>query len=372
MEPPYNRVGRYAVRSLLTSMLVATVAGFLGGIAAIVVGVLVLVTFFDLDLTGDEPPREQERVERAIAYKLAADLAPVIRLHSSERFLPIDRALYLLASDLMVSVGREKPRVVMRSPPESTLPEDHSGCPELRPCAYFFDVRGIDARPRGAAKRYVRRQDRLLGTRSPTVYWHATRYVDSGEVALSYWFLYIFNNYTNVHEADWERVTIRLDSKLKPKEVFFSAHVLGHSAPWESLRKVGEHVAVYPAGGSHGNYSDVGTYDVQLHCLATSVRASACVSSRLGRDSADGCGRVLYPRDLTAAGPELRRDDRCHATGEQFRYQLRRLARPVFIGLYGPGNFVGRKRVGGGPRDPQARVDVRDPLRGLERARPPA
>jgi hypothetical protein len=85
------------------------------------------------------------------------------------------------------------------------------------------------------------------------------------QLALQYWFFYLFNDFNDKHEGDWEMVQLVFDAptaeealKQDPTRVGFSQHEGGEYADWtdeEKLERVdGTHPVIYPASGSHANY----------------------------------------------------------------------------------------------------------------------
>jgi hypothetical protein len=83
------------------------------------------------------------------------------------------------------------------------------------------------------------------------------------KLALQYWFYYVFNDYNNKHESDWEMIQLMFDAgsasealATAPVEVGFSQHSGAEKAPWngDKLEKQGTHPVVYPGAGSHANY----------------------------------------------------------------------------------------------------------------------
>jgi len=96
------------------------------------------------------------------------------------------------------------------------------------------------------------------------VYAHiATEQGRPDELALQYWFFYVFNDFANKHEGDWEMIQLVFHApdasaalEIHPYEVAYSQHEGGERAAWDDkkLQKDGTHPIVYPAGGSHANY----------------------------------------------------------------------------------------------------------------------
>ncbi len=71
---------------------------------------------------------------------------------------------------------------------------------------------------------------------------------------LQYWYLYIYNDFLNHHEGDWEMVSISLGTDDRPVEVAYSNHHGGVRRRWEDVPRVGESPLVYVARGSHAGY----------------------------------------------------------------------------------------------------------------------
>jgi hypothetical protein len=101
-----------------------------------------------------------------------------------------------------------------------------------------------------------------------------------GELAVQYWFFYLFNDFNDKHEGDWEMVQLdfpvgNAEAALgaKPSEVGYSQHEGAERAEWgdDKLELVdGTHPVVYAALGSHANYYSSALY--------------------LGRSAAEGVG----------------------------------------------------------------------------------
>ena len=114
---------------------------------------------------------------------------------------------------------------------------------------------------------YERWADRLSVGSAPAVYAHvATDPGYPGRLALQYWFYYVFNDWNNTHEGDWENIQLVFDAAdareargREPVAVGYSQHEGSEGASWgeEKLELVeGTHPVVYPAAGSHANFFD--------------------------------------------------------------------------------------------------------------------
>jgi hypothetical protein len=128
--------------------------------------------------------------------------------------------------------------------------------------AYHLDFPG-DALHPGCD--YLKWQQRLIPGRMPTVYAHvATDPAHPGKLALQYWFFYVFNDWNNLHEGDWEMIQLVFDAdsaaaalERMPVEIGYSQHEGAERAAWadDKLELVdGIHPVVHPADGSHANF----------------------------------------------------------------------------------------------------------------------
>ena len=112
---------------------------------------------------------------------------------------------------------------------------------------------------------YLRWDRRLVAGRAPTVYAHvATDPGHPGKLALQYWLFYVFNDWNNLHEGDWEMIQLVFDAtsaaqalQHAPTEIGYSQHEGAEGAGWNDnkLERVdGTHPVVHPAAGSHANF----------------------------------------------------------------------------------------------------------------------
>ena len=112
---------------------------------------------------------------------------------------------------------------------------------------------------------------RLTAGKAPTVYAHvATDAAFPGQLALQYWFYYVFNDWNNTHEGDWENVQLIFDAvdarqalTREPVSLGYSQHEGSEEAAWgeDKLDLVdGTHPVVYPAAGSHANFFESALY----------------------------------------------------------------------------------------------------------------
>jgi hypothetical protein len=157
---------------------------------------------------------------------------------------------------------------------------------------YHLDFPG---NPLSAGCDYEQWSQRISMGTAPTTY---ARVVGdpshTGQIALQYWFFYVFNDYNNKHEGDWEMIQLDFDASdaqqalaLKPAEVGYSQHDGAERAHWgDSKLEIvdGTHPVVYPASGSHANY-----YRPALYLGRSAAQGVGC-------DDTQGPSRELRPR----------------------------------------------------------------------------
>jgi hypothetical protein len=135
---------------------------------------------------------------------------------------------------------------------------------------------------------------RLTEGSSPTVYAHvATDPGHPGQLSLQYWFFYVYNQFNNLHEGDWEMIQLDFEAadagealSQRPVRVGYSSHEGAERADWgdDKLEIVdGTHPVVYPADGSHANKFEEALY------LGSSAEAG------VGCDDTEGTHRELRP-----------------------------------------------------------------------------
>jgi hypothetical protein len=129
--------------------------------------------------------------------------------------------------------------------------------------------------------------DRRLSTaQAPAVYAHvATESDRPGKLALQYWFFYVFNDWNNLHEGDWEMIQLNFDASTPaealertPVEVGYSQHEGAEAADWrdDKLELVdGTHPVVHPAAGSHANF-----YGEALYLGSSAEEGVGCDDTR--------------------------------------------------------------------------------------------
>jgi hypothetical protein len=130
------------------------------------------------------------------------------------------------------------------------------------PSRHYVDLPGHPVTGRCSYQHWFKR----IGATAPNaVYAHvATERGRPGRLALQYWLYYVFNDYNDKHESDWEMIQLHFDAdtieealERPPVEVLYSQHEGAERAGWndDKLEKVGgTHVVTYPGAGSHANF----------------------------------------------------------------------------------------------------------------------
>jgi hypothetical protein len=198
--------------------------------------------------------------DRAQETALAQRYAPVVRLvadtscEPGEPYVPIP-------VDLLFG----EPTVALRGP------WSNAGVVKIGPTAedlskglyqYHLDFPGNALDP---GCDYLHWQRRLTVGHPPAVYAHvAADPAHPGKLALQYWLYYVFNDWNNLHEGDWEMIQLVFDAstpaqalRRAPVEVGYSQHEGAERSAWDDdkLERVdGTHPVVHPASGSHANF----------------------------------------------------------------------------------------------------------------------
>ena len=125
-------------------------------------------------------------------------------------------------------------------------------------------------------------EQRLQAGHEPATYAHiTTEAAYPGTLALQYWFYYVFNDWNNAHEGDWEMIQIVFDASTPaqalagtPTEVGYSQHSSAERATWgdDKLELVdGTHPVVYPAAGSQANF-----FESRLYLMRSQAEGVGC------------------------------------------------------------------------------------------------
>jgi hypothetical protein len=263
-------------------------------LAAVAAGLLALLAL---------PPAA--RAGLADEQTLADRYAPVVRIVAQpktcgpgEPYRPIDVNL-LLGSPTVALRGPWNRTDLVKIAPTA---KDIAGL-----YGYHLDFPGDALHPGCVYERWERR---LTKGRAPAVYAHvATDPGHPGKVALQYWFFWVFNDFNNLHEGDWEMIQLNFDAPdaraalaTQPVEVGYSSHEGAERAVWgdDKLELVGgTHPVVYPAAGSHANKFTPALY------LGSSAEAGVGCDDTVGPHLELRPKVVTIPSDPSAARAEF-------------------------------------------------------------------
>lgn len=215
---------------------------------------------------------------------LLARHLPILVLHPAERYLPVPVDGFLADSDLQrkTDVGWEKVEG----------PLSAGGAGSRLDQRYCSPIEGMASSP-------CYEQAEAAHAASPVVYGTAHR--TRTRIDLQYWAWYPFNDYSStvppgdvwqVHEGDWESVSVILDLSGRPLVLALSKHCRGIRRDWARVRKQGARPVVYVALGSHANYFGPGTFRHSPACWPDELRG---IVRALDLVDHTGSGRTVRP-----------------------------------------------------------------------------
>ena len=202
----------------------------------------------------------------------------------------------------------------------------------------------------------------------PTVYAHVVG--DPGHpgmLALQYWLFYVFNDWNNLHEGDWEMIQLVFEAEdarealtQEPVSIGYSQHEGGEAATWgeEKLDLVdGRHPVVYPGAGSHANF-----FDEALYIGSSAQQGVGCDDTRGPHRELSPVVKTI-PSDAAAATGGVSLDRLRRALGRAPGSVLQRAHRAPTT------SFSGRSRSCG-PRSGETAPTACRPAVSSGRARP--
>ncbi len=226
-------------------------------VGTVAIGLLLVVIGWTPALaTPARPPAHPTENTRAAEQELADRYAPIVIVRRQEvpcgdgepyRPVPVDTVL-------------GNPGVVLRGPDGAVVKvaptaADLAG----RGDGYYLDYPGSALDP---GCDYETWSKGLAAT--PTVYAHVLKQADRPEtLVLQYWFFWVFNDWNDKHEGDWEMIQLEFPAAdaqaaltVSPTQVAYAQHEGSEVANWDDpkLHRDGDHVAVYPGQGSHAAY----------------------------------------------------------------------------------------------------------------------
>lgn len=188
--------------------------------------------------------------------ELAERYAPVIRVQEhpepcgdGEPYSPAPVEAVLGGPDVVLRAGDNT--IITTAPTADDL--------AAAPADAYLDLPGNALEPRCDYETWF---DRTGTKATPTVYSRvATDADEPGRLALQYWVFWVYNDWNDRHEGDWEMLQIAFDADdaataltMAPVEVAVAQHEGSERRAWDRVEKVGDHPVVYPATGSHATY----------------------------------------------------------------------------------------------------------------------
>ncbi len=192
-----------------------------------------------------------------IVTDLAQHYAPVVVVR--EHPVPCSDGEPFLPTTVEAVLGR--PDVTLRGPAGEQIPAPTASDLANRGDGWYLDFPGDPLDPGCGYEQWF---DSLAGQASPTVYAHVATDPDHpGTLALQYWFWWVYNDWNDRHEGDWEMIQLLFDAATPaealargPTSVAFAQHEGSETSSWsdQKLLRVDDHVVVYPGQGSHAAY----------------------------------------------------------------------------------------------------------------------
>lgn len=168
----------------------------------------------------------------------------------------------------------------------------------------YLDLPGRALRPGCAYERFERA--RLEPPLEPTTYARVVIDPEAEKVVLQYWFFYVYNDFNNKHEGDWEMIQLLFDTTsveatltMEPERVGYAQHGGGELAEWDDdkLHREGDHPIVYAASGSHASQ-----YESALYIGWGENGTGFGCDTTLGPSARVPLNPVLIPADPSPAG----------------------------------------------------------------------
>jgi hypothetical protein len=235
------------------------------------------------------PPRPGARRTGATGtQELAQRFAPHVWLHPNETSFPTDPSAYIRGAKLRFDHGDickddSEPVAEGLDPTRLGRGEGYQhragvGNPRLNRCEHPEDGRTfrsnapVDQGGGGGKGFYLDGADDARSGNTPSghnrvsapVYWEYVGAKDGRRGAYLYWFFYAYNDSSNNHEGDWERVAVQVDGD-KPVGVTFWKHGQPTcQVPWGTIEKAGTRPVTFSAHGSHGSYPREGEYPTKV------------------------------------------------------------------------------------------------------------
>ncbi len=215
----------------------------------VIAGILLPLTF----LVAAPPVQASEDP----AITLAERYAPVVVVRDQAE--PCGDGEPYLPTGVEAVLGQ--PDVVLRGPAGEAIPAPTAADLVGRGEGWYLDLPGDPLSPGCDYETWFRSTS---GDRPASVYARVASDPDHPEqLALQYWFFWVYNDWNDRHEGDWEMVQLLFDAttpeqalSIEPSRVAFAQHEGSETSAWADpkLARVDDHLVVYPGQGSHAAY----------------------------------------------------------------------------------------------------------------------
>lgn len=202
---------------------------------------------------------------------LLDEYAPILYMHPDERFYPIKTKVMVENSELY---EKNSNTLVDKHPTLAKLIENYNDD------TYYLKLK--DNWDLGKDQDYWKHFKCV-------VYGHQT--AENDKIVLQYWFFYIYNDWDNSHDGDWEMIQIILDKDENPEKITYSIHLGGATREWDDVQKLyGNHPAVFITIGAHSSWYKEG--DNVWNQIYPIFGCLKCI------DKTSSQGDVLYPQSV--------------------------------------------------------------------------
>ncbi|MBI4008263.1 MAG: Vps62-related protein, partial [Planctomycetes bacterium] len=206
----------------------------------------------DVDSTANQSNENNDKEKTTFTVSpqeetLLEKYAPLLYMQEDERYHPTDVMNMLKNSRLWERREWKKDKLVDNTP---TLQELVNNFDEKK---YYL---------------WLKYKEKELNKRNwkidQTVYGRQFTTYDGGNkrTVLQYWFFYVYNDWDDDHEGDWEMIQIVFGSDNQPLLITYSIHKGGMTLPWDDpkVSKSGDHPKVYVSLGGHGSWNEPGNH----------------------------------------------------------------------------------------------------------------
>lgn len=207
-------------------------------------------------VTGAPAAVAQDVAPDAVA-ELAARYAPIVVVRDQPA--PCGDGEPFLPAPVDTVLGQ--PDVVLRGPEGQAVAAPTAADLAGRGDGWYLDLPGNPLSPECDYEEWF---DARSPQYPPTVYARVATDPDHpGMLALQYWFWWVFNDWNDRHEGDWEMVQLLFEADTAaqalatvPISAAFAQHEGSETADWadEKLLRVDGRPVVYPGQGSHAAY----------------------------------------------------------------------------------------------------------------------